>query len=275
MISYHPTSVNTSTPQSYANGFIAANTNDVSRLTSAIVRYVWSPIVWKNGVRRQSEFIQADWCVLDFDTPELTLQQAKRNFCDMIHAIGTTKSHGKLKNGIICDRYRVLLLFSRPIILLNEYRYNMQKAISAYPADPACKDGARFFYPCTEIVQFSAEGYSQDVLEVPASQETEEGYIRSESSGPGNREGGRIPRWVEINLEEKQIPKGERNLTLFRMAKDCARAGLLEEHVYQRFINSKTFKSEMNNELKAEIRKLVSRCFKTVMEENMQQKDKK
>lgn len=166
MISYH---LNQSfDSKHYGYGFKTADVVDMKRIAKCMTKYVWSPCIWKDGRRSQQNFIAARFCVLDFDDGEMTLAEAKNIFCDCVHIIGTTKSHQKVKNNIVCDRFRVLFVFAHPIEDLRLYRWNMHKYMRNYPCDKSCKDGARFFYPCQEIVSISSEGYKQDIfLNVP------------------------------------------------------------------------------------------------------------
>jgi hypothetical protein len=165
MISYHP--LQNGTSSDYAQGFKVADVDDMPRLARGIVGFVWSPIVWANGRRRQEHFLRADLCVLDFDSPEMTLAEALRTFCDCAHIIGTTRNHQKEKHGIVCDRFRVALRFAHPITDLRSYLYSLRSVVARYPADPAPKDGARFFFPCHKIVSIEPEGYVENVVTPP------------------------------------------------------------------------------------------------------------
>lgn len=113
---------------------------------------VWCPCSLSKGVRLESGFIASAICALDFDTPHTTIEWAISEFYKYEHIIGTTKSHQKEKNGVTCDRFRVILFWDKLITNLAEYKHNMRLMITRYGADAACSDGARFFYPCQEIV---------------------------------------------------------------------------------------------------------------------------
>lgn len=222
MISYTLTPVNLERADSYGWGFRVADTDDVARLINGISRFVWSGIVWQSGRRLQARFLSSDWCVLDFDTPEMTLAQAVNAFCDCRHIIGTTKSHQKEKQNIVCDRFRVVIAWERRIISLDEYRYNMRRMLDNYPIDRKCLDGARYFYPCQEIVSFAEDGYRQEVHAAPAESETP----RTRRTLPGV-----IPPWARSRLQQ-HIPIGDRNQTFFRVSKDLMRAGFGADETY-------------------------------------------
>lgn len=235
----------------YARGFKLADTNDVERIKKAICGWVWSPCIWTDGVRRQENFQRADWCVLDVDSPEMTLDDACRRFCDMQHVIGTTKSHQKDKGGVTCDRYRVLLRFERPILSLADYRYTMRKIVQRYPVDQQPKDGARFFYPCTRIVQSSADGYGEDVFEAPAHYNDPNFQTRKYAAA-----GTITPfsRWALSAL----VPKGERNTTWYRAAKDLTKAGKDPMEILRLIVDSKTYAGQVSLDLAAEIMTCVT-----------------
>lgn len=128
---------------------------------------IWSGIVWKDGRRKASNFLFSDVCVLDFDDGQMTLREAQKVFCDQIHILGTTRSHQKEKQGIISDRFRVVIPWERRITDSKEYRYNMEKVVRDYPADSQCVDAARLYFPCKEIVSISDDGYKRSVLDKP------------------------------------------------------------------------------------------------------------
>lgn len=120
---------------------------------------VWSPIVWRDGVRLQDNFLHTDLIGLDFDDGELTLEAAIEFFknADLRTIIGTTKSHQKEKrtpSGSVspaCDRFRVIIEAER-CDSLADYRYTNHVFMNNLPADKSCKDGGRYFAPCREIV---------------------------------------------------------------------------------------------------------------------------
>src|SRR4051812_36731294 len=66
---------------------------DIKGISKIMVNYTWSPIVWQRGQRLKSNFIQAKWCVLDFENPEVKIHDIIRIFCDVPHVLGTTRNH--------------------------------------------------------------------------------------------------------------------------------------------------------------------------------------
>lgn len=182
---------------------------------------MWSPIIWERGIRAQRYFKAALWCVLDFDDGQLSLDQALRLWCDSTHIIGTTKNHRLPKNGISCDRFRVAVRFERPITDLRVYRYTMTEIMQKHPCDTSCKDGARYFFPCSEIISVGdEEGYKEDVRsDVPEYFERVNKDKYREMA-----KAGMIPQRVKNHLRDPP-KKGKRNTTVYGIGKDLAMVG--------------------------------------------------
>lgn len=232
MISYH--TLLGGAPAAYSQGFLVADTNDVSRLARGITRYVWSPCVWKDGKRCQENFLRADWAVLDFDSGEMTLEEACRIFCDTIHLIGTTKSHQIAKDGKpACDRFRVVLKLERTTTDLGEYRATMASLVTRYPADPAPKDGARFFFPCREIASSLDEGYTEQLVmptESPLTPEQE--AIKRSVRRLRYERLGKLPGWVSAFLKQGRLVRGGgRNNTVYAVVRELSDLGFEEEEI--------------------------------------------
>lgn len=209
MISFMPKKV--TDPRCTASGFISTECIDPVRLSKCMANFVYSPCVWKNGVRAEGNFMHARWCVLDFDDGETTLEQAMNTFCDMHHVIGTTKSHRK--DGVT-DRFRVALLFEKQINDIRVYKYNMKIMIDKYGSDAACKDAARFFWPCIEIVSVSEDAtYSVDVKAPPPDKKPRKNRFEKYAGM------GVIPVAIQARLKEP-FKQGERNTRIFGLAKD-------------------------------------------------------
>lgn len=238
-ISYFPGMPDAGSAAFYTRGFKTADTNAPEAIANGIKGLVWSPCIWLQGNRSEHNFEYADWCVLDFDNGELTLNEAVNNFCDMIHVIGTTKSHQKpKKGGPPTDRFRVMLKFDERVDNLRLYRWNMWKLTTVYPADPACKDGARFFYPCTEIVSASADGYTQEInTDLPDT--FDRPPVRAVPV-----DGKGIPVWIKRVLSVV-IPIGERNAEIYKMACDLTRCGFESGAVLDLVLRSATYRGTL------------------------------
>lgn len=251
MLSYHLRPPDPATPNAYFEGFRCANVDDPVRLGVCATSYVWSPIVWRDGRRKQTHFVAANWCVLDFDDGELTLAEAERLFCDVVHFIGTTKSHQVPKGGVTCDRFRVALQWEETVTDPRVYKWNMHKIMERYPCDKACKDAARFFYPCTKITSVLAEGYHAELdREVPPDFDVPRDFFKA------YRRSGVLPPWAGSALETVW-PEHTRNTTIYRIAKDLTKVGIDPDEIEARVVSSPTYNGRVSRELLREIRKAV------------------
>lgn len=134
-------------------------------IKSFILQRPWSPIVWKNNKRHSRNFESSSLISLDFDSGEWTLNDAIK-YCEttgLRAIIGTTKSHqlAKVKeSGAIdpaVDRFR-LIIHADTCTSKDDFRYTMKTFMENVPADKSCKDLARFYYPCKEIIWANFEG---------------------------------------------------------------------------------------------------------------------
>lgn len=218
MISFHPRKCDFDKTK-YAFGYRVYNTTDLQRLATTMCNYVWSPIIWKTGHRCNENFHRADFIGLDFDGT-MTLDDAKNTFCDCVMVIGTTKSHRVVKDGVIADRFRVVLRTELTITNLTTYRHAVKKYIDHYDADQSCADGARFFWPCKDIIVVNPDGDPEEieVLEEKSQDHYDPKQIRV-SRDNFKRFG--LPRWIKLFLDKGQIPRwyGSRNYTCNQVAR--------------------------------------------------------
>lgn len=226
----------------YAHGFSVLNTNEIIKISVMMARYVWSPIVWKNGHRLNENFHRADWIALDFDEG-LTLIEAKENiFADRVCIIGTTKSHQKPKNGIICDRFRVMLKLQLPITNAVAYKAQIQNHVDNYGCDSAAKDGARFFWPCRDIVVVSPEGELEEVLPTPSDPTKYNhdyiGQVQKDFLENGKMKS--IQGWLARFLSDGEIPDwaGGRHSICHKAATKLLVRGLEPEEVVEHIWNA-------------------------------------
>ena len=124
IISVHPTAK--TAPQT-ATGWEQVDVKSMAELGQIVVDKVWSNCSWREGRRTGESFLCSDFMALDFDDPTTTLAQAVNEWCDTRHVIGTTKSHRKEKNGIVCDRFRIIAPWSESIFSLQAYKQNQKK----------------------------------------------------------------------------------------------------------------------------------------------------
>ena len=111
--------------------------------------YNYSAGSFKDNYRNKANYTgEQDVIILDVDDG-INLDAAKTFFSEWDCWIATTKSHQKEKNGIVCDRFRVVLLPNIKIKMDSDtYSYfmaNIMDGLGGF-ADPSCKDSSRFYY---------------------------------------------------------------------------------------------------------------------------------
>jgi Protein of unknown function (DUF3987) len=120
---------------------------ELHKLLSADINY--SAGSFKDNHRNKENYLGSqDVVIFDIDGG-MSLNIAKAFFSQWKCIIATTKSHQKDKNGIICDRYRVILLPNVKLELDSErYSEFMKNIINklSIPADMSCTDSSRFYY---------------------------------------------------------------------------------------------------------------------------------
>lgn len=174
------------------------------------MRWAWGPLVWKDGVCLGDNFVVSHLMALDFDEANYTLASALRDWGDTVHIIGTTKSHQREKisgDGVKPpkDRFRVIVPWERPITSRAEYEYNVGRLISEYDADETCKDAARFFWPCREIVSVNLVGQLQPVRTYTPPERLPVNRARRDSLRSEIFRGA-VPLWVADFVRRGKMP---------------------------------------------------------------------
>lgn len=232
--------------------FETVHVETFAEIIPLITEYAWSPIVWYNGKRVKTHFSFAGMCALDFDNGVWTLATAVRMLRQNFQAgiIAPTRSHQIEKDGKpACDRFRLIMPWDTPCGSLDAYEQNMKRLTGVFPVDPACKDGARFFWPCTSVyyqqtgVAIQWQPYIAPRPHVPTPGEA---YDRSLHI---------IPQWMRNELENGIVP-GKRNQTVFRFAIHLKRRGFCEAEVREIF--GRTIDLDTT-----EIARTVSSAFRT------------
>lgn len=129
-------------------------------IIAKLMSYAYSPVKFKNGQRRKANFIRSELCILDFDYG-MDIDEAIDVFQDTKHIILTTKSHTPRHH-----RLRVVVPFEEAITDVDQFEQTMACHIQSHDSDEACKDAARFYWPCTGVVStnFDEEAYCAEVL---------------------------------------------------------------------------------------------------------------
>lgn len=131
--------------------FVAKEITDVQNIKKAITSYRYSLGTFKDNQRCKENFIEASMIGLDFDDG-MSIEAAQIAFKQYKHLIAPTKSHQKEKNGVVCDRFRVILFLETPITDNSTFEATWWSLYQAYPKlDRACKDSSRYFEPSNEV----------------------------------------------------------------------------------------------------------------------------
>jgi len=142
------------------------NFGDLGKVLKMEGRY--SPFIFENDYRKSDNYLQnvSNCIVLDFDDG-YTREEFKKN-ANFAYAIGTTKSHMKEKNGVTCDRFRVIIPTETAIDLNSEQYSNMMREVfEKFPqADKACKDTARAYsgYTGAEVEIVAGELFDWEIF---------------------------------------------------------------------------------------------------------------
>jgi hypothetical protein len=140
-------------------------------LQDIILKDDWSPYTFANGRRITADFIGGDVFAIDIDNGmSLADAEAKVRELNLKAIIATSKSHGVEKRGVVADRYRIVFALSRPLATVEGVKACFFGLREHFPTlDEACKDGARYFYPCTTVTFANLEGVPFQVpTSVPA-----------------------------------------------------------------------------------------------------------
>ena len=163
----------------------------------------YSTGIFDNNHRTTKNFLQAQSIGIDVDDG-MTIDEAQVRFGDYKHLIMPSKSHRKEKNGVVCDRFRVILFLEDTITSPQDFKatwYALQKLCPEM--DKQCKDPSRFYYPSTEVVSRRDEGKLWPVTK----------YIAPE------------PTDLDLALADTDAPKGKLAMNTLRFLQDGARAG--------------------------------------------------
>lgn len=225
------------------------------KLSQVIATHPWSPIAFRDNYRKGTNFLFSDWAVLDYDDGMTTVAQAIEQFCDCIHIIGTTKRHQESH-----PRFRVCIPWSHRIEDLDTFKFNQKKIIKENDTDAQCIDGARFYYPCREIVSINPTGFRMDVLQPTETQKKTEHRHKSEKSGFSSA----VTFFMKNVMEE-----GKRNFQIYQVAKDLFRIGLLRRTIKDIVLSSPTYRyKKISDELSAEIDQTIESAWRSINDEN-------
>ena len=141
-------------------GYKPDRLDEVEDIARVVSTRVWSPCIWPAGRRLKAGWVFAECLVLDVDKPTTPLAKMMSYLeCSpWSYVVGFTKSHMLVKGSEPpCERYRVVIPAER-IEDLAAFEWNMHSVSLRVGSDVSCTDGARFYWPCTEIYAMRESG---------------------------------------------------------------------------------------------------------------------
>lgn len=220
----------------FTPGFQTVDTNDPTRVAQGLTKFVCAPGVFREGYRCKKNFMFADWIGLDFDEGDMTLSQAVENvFCDMTHVIGITMSHQTEPEWR--DKFRVMIPLDRRIEDIRLYEHQLKLAGKKYPLDTKCLEGARFFYPCREIISLNPDGYTWEIDDdlPPAPDYAARNAARVKH--------GTTPPWVYSALSTKWMDR-TKNDTCYKLGAALGILGYSPEEITEMILKSPTYEGK-------------------------------
>jgi hypothetical protein len=268
--------VDTTKPWSYAYGWRREEFHSLFGVAEIIQKSIWSPCVWKSDHRIIDDFRFSDFLVLDCDSPEINLNDIKRRFADFSHIIGTTKSHQRPKmmvgrGEIICDRFRLIVELERAVDRICDYTATTERFVRLVGADPQVKDGARFFYPCQEIISFNNDGYKQEIIEgqeVPVSSVNVD-KIKYETFGSFPAHINSFIKFGRLFIQES------RNLNFLIVARYLANIDFPQGETEKLLIKAPIPHDSNEERYRREIKSTINSAYKYIQRRKVQQENER
>lgn len=232
----------------YTSGFQTITIPDMRKLASYMRSFHWAGIEWDGGYRNKENFLNSDFCVLDFDKGNTTLEDAKNIFKEFQHVIGTTENHRKQKGKEPpCDRFRVAIPWLSTITDLRDYEWNMRKMQRKFGSDYQATGAHMKFKPCKKIVAGAVDGKKMWWGKAPPPKPYEPSKFK------GTRQ---IPPDICHTLMHGIVPWG-RHSQAASMAMRLAISGLEADEIIKLFSGSALMDSEdpqHNRDIKRTVR---------------------
>lgn len=203
----------------------------VNDLSTIISNRNWSPATFTEPKRLIKNLRSIGLLVLDIDEG-CGLDAAKELFKDYVSIIATSRSHQKEKNGIVCDRFRVILFLDGEITNDKDFKATWETAYKRWPfIDKACKDSSRFFYPSPQIISVNESGrlYPTSIASSSSSQSID----HSRRPTPGAKEHGDLWKSTYQFLVEG-APAGKRHTALVSAVGNMREQGYSEPECIDR-----------------------------------------
>lgn len=201
--------------------FVTTSIPSFEGIKDVILKSNYSLSTFKDNYRNKDNFLKAETLALDFDSG-MTLNEAKLQFAGYKHIIATTRSHQKEKNGLKCDRFRVILNLEQTITDPEIYVSTYKALLDKFPqADKATKDPSRMFYPSTTIISTKLDGL--DIKAIIVDKSTQNAFDTSHyKSGDKIPEGWSKCKW---SILQGNFEAGEGNEAMMAIATTMRNAG--------------------------------------------------
>lgn len=203
---------------------------------------------FKDGYRKKDNYLNyCDMIILDIDEG-LTIKQAKDIFMPFDYIIATTKSHMKSKNGVVCERFRVLIPTETPITLnKDEYSLLMGEIFKEYNfVDKVCKDASRFYYPSKDsetylhggFCGFYWQDYWEKALENKIQKKQEKILIYNFESSDDDtsklrylRKHRKTDKFLDFFKSSERFVSGQRNTFIYSVAHTLLDLGMSNDEI--------------------------------------------
>lgn len=190
----------------------------------------WSTAEFAENRRANKNYIMTpSLFAIDIDGG-LTIEQAEATLLAQGYAfaIATTRNHRIAKDGVVADRFRVLLVLERSITSAESHLATWKHVVAEIlpQADPACKDPARGYYYSTSLYCIH-EGNPLPVKDAPPAISLKQ-LVNSQMLGKRQLERD------TKTLLERGVGKGKRDIEIFKAALDFKSSGFeLDEALAQ------------------------------------------
>lgn len=192
--------------------------NDLAKLATS---ETYSLSTFNKNHRTTENFQQTEAIGLDFDEG-MTIDQAVKEFTDYKHLILPTKSHRKEKNGVVADRFRVILFLESPITDAETYYSTWYSLKQLFPAcDDACKDPSRQFFKSTGVVSIQPAGKLVPVVKPQPKPKLE--IVKLDAGQTGKLAHSTAHFLIQ------GASQGQRHVALYKAARDANQNGYSKE----------------------------------------------
>ena len=128
-----------------ANTYFTTESVPYKGLADYLTQHNYSTIHWRNGSRKEANFIKAIGFVGDYDTGERTIQEVHDDLIEqgVNHHIIPSKSHTAEHH-----KFHVVLQFNHPVFSAGGYKTIAEHIVNTIlpGSDPAVTDAARYIY---------------------------------------------------------------------------------------------------------------------------------